>query len=56
MILNDKGTASNCKYLTYINREGAMRTWMGLALLLAFVVGAGAAPRSVVFEEFGRYN
>jgi len=33
-----------------------MKTWMGLALLLSLVVGAGAAPRSVVFEEYGRYN
>jgi hypothetical protein len=33
-----------------------MKTWMGLVLLLSFVVVAGAAPRSVVFEEYGRYN
>jgi len=33
-----------------------MKTWMGLVLLLSLVVGAGATPRSVVFEEYGRYN
>jgi len=33
-----------------------MKTWMGLTLLLALVVGASASPRTVVFEEFGRYN
>jgi hypothetical protein len=33
-----------------------MKTWMGLALLLSLVAGGWASPRTVVFEEFGRYN
>ena len=33
-----------------------MRKWITLSLFLALAVGAWATPRTVVFEEFGRYN
>jgi hypothetical protein len=33
-----------------------MRKWITLSLFLALAVGVGATPRSVIFEEFGRYN
>ncbi len=32
------------------------KKWISLGLLLSLAVGAWATPRSVVFEEFGRYN
>jgi len=33
-----------------------MKKWIGLSLVLALAVGAWASPRTVVFEEFGRYT
>jgi hypothetical protein len=33
-----------------------MKTGMAIALVLALALGAWASPRTVVFEEFGRYN
>jgi len=33
-----------------------MKIGMALVLTVALVAGALASPRSVVFEEYGRYN